>query len=181
MKKYLILMIMSLISLNVCAASKVQEFVDSLDHALEFGCDGKIVKDVFASRDDATIDMLESIISNYPMKDMFEFIIDDYIRQVKNPYAKYMIEVLDEEINITILDAALLDKAYTSYNERRYELDNSEDAKAFKSRLDSLIALLKKRGFKQTIPNHKLECVVVILEGDCPDCVACDLKHMGLK
>ncbi len=185
MKKYLIFMLISSISLNVCAGSKVQEFVDRLEYTLEFGYD-ECSQELYNRRiaygmydGDDIQEMLKLV--NYTTQDMLKSIIDEYLKQVKNPYAKHMIEIYDQKINMTLLDVALLDKAYTSYNERRYGLDNSEEAKACKGRLKYLIALLKRRGFTQTIPNNKLECVMVCLEGECPDCVACDLKHMGLE
>ncbi len=178
MKKYPILVLISLIALNLCARSNVQGFVDRIGDTLEFGYDSKKVQDVFASlNDDATIDMFESIINNYPIKDMFEFIIDDYMEQIKNPYAKYMIEVFGQKINITLLDFALLNEAAVRYNAQMYKPDSNKEAKE----AELLITLLKDRHFKQTISNNKLECVVVCLEGECPDCVACELKHMGLK
>lgn len=185
MKKYLILMIMSLISLNVCAGSKVQELVNRLTHTLEFGYDDRsqefydrrIAHGIYDGDD--IQEMLKLV--NYTTQDMLKSIIDDYTKQVKNPYAKHMIKVWDQKLNMTLLDVVLLDEAHIKYYERGCGPSNHEERKAVKSRLKYLIALLKNRGFKQTIPNNKLECVVVILEGDCPDCVACDLKHMGLK
>ncbi len=179
MKKYLIFTLMSLVSLNVCAGSKMEELVDRLTYTLEFGYDDRsqelynrrIAHEIYDCDD--IQQMLESV--NYTTQDMLKSIIDDYVKQVKNPYVKHMIMVYDQKINITILDLVLLNKV-------QVYPDNSKERKVFESNLKFLIVLLKRYGFKQTIPNSKLKRVATYLdEGECPDCVAFELAKMGLK
>ncbi len=215
MKKYLILMLISLISLNVCAGSNVQEFANRLTYAFEFGYDDLYLSQEWDKRlialmsecgyegdniPELTKDNQEwffGLISDkdnqkwleaidYTTQNIQEFIIDDYTKQVKNPYAQHMIMISEQEINMTILDFALFQKEHISYHcsdNGRYEPDKYEEAAM--SWMESLIALLKRRGFKQTICNKTLKCVVVCLdelrEGKPPCCVADKLRRRGLK